>query len=66
MQCLACEGTGWRVHMRPHPGIPGHSVPFTCVCTFCQGKGEVKEILAPSGKDFSANDGGEKELLFSS
>jgi hypothetical protein len=35
-------------------------------CTFCQCTGEVKEILAPSGKDKAANGTEEKELSFSS
>jgi DnaJ-class molecular chaperone len=66
MRCEACQGEGWRRRLIPHPYAPGHEVSVSRPCTFCQGKGTVQEVLAPSGKDFSANDTGKKELSFSS
>ncbi len=60
MQCMACNGEGWRRRLREHPHIPRYVIYVSRPCKFCQGKGEVKEILAPSGKDLAANDTGEK------
>jgi len=66
MICMACQGEGWRRRLVPHPGVPGCMVWVTRLCMFCQGKGKVKEILAPSGKDKAANGTEEKELSLSS
>ena len=68
MRCEACQGERFRRRLIDASAIYGKPkmVSVSRVCEFCNGKGEVKEILAPSGKDKAANGTEEKELLFSS
>jgi len=69
MICPYCNGDKWLRRTVPHPVKSGSSVTVTRICPFCQGKGTVQEVLAPSGKDRAANDHKgteEKDLLFSS
>jgi DnaJ-class molecular chaperone len=64
MRCEACKGEGWlrrEIDTSLMYGKP-HKSTVTRPCTVCQGKGTVKVILVPSGKDRAANGLEEKEL----
>jgi hypothetical protein len=56
MRCERCQGVGWLVHMRPHPGTVGHElVPFTQVCPSCKGK-MFMTVIVFDGRAAAAGD----------
>ncbi len=58
MRCEACEGTGWRKRLVPHPYAPGTKIYVTSVCRVCNGTRSVEIVSVPSGKDKAANEKG--------
>ena len=65
MQCEACHGESFRRRLIDTSALYGkpHMSQVTRICEFCQGKGTVEVILAPSGKDRAANDREKNNLV---
>ena len=53
---MTCEGIGWIVRMKPHPGTVEHElVPFTRVCPRCEGRG-FTNLIVFDGRSADADD----------